>query len=265
MGLSQKSDPNRQSGRSQQPHRTMSISGPSTSAPRDVGSSSGAKISFQPTQSSGFVPRPIYQQKQASQAEMGYIQVDTSYSPHSHHQLHQDGHKAGVGGGRSNLYPAPESCMKKGVLSQLIDKVRSKDDRKKSTSSSSGGTQPVIPSASQLAARRALTMYDAQCQSLGLDSSTSAVSALALNSSLLHRGGRSSGVGASGGQEPSSGGPSSSSFSQSHNQRQESPRPSYQRAKSFVKSKSDDERSDSVASKLHYTSCAKNVSLSHLK
>jgi hypothetical protein len=145
-----------------------------------------------------------------------------------HHQLHPMGNVS-------------EAAMKKGVLSQLIDKVRSKDDRKKSSasgvsSSSSGGTipQPVIPplgpssSSSTMGmappGRRALTtMYDAQCQ-YGLESSTSAVSALALaNSNLGSRSGTT--------------------------QRHHDSRPVYTRAKSFVKSKSDDERPPSKLSK----------------
>ncbi|OXA58597.1 hypothetical protein Fcan01_07864 [Folsomia candida] len=228
LGPSQKSDPNRPFG-AQQPQRPTSSSMPTPSG----GLSTAKQQSFQPA---GFVPRPCYQQKQPTQAEMEYIQVDTSYSHPPHQQQQQQSHSSKIGGPppHPNLGASEASMMKsKGVLSQLIDKVRLKDDRKKSSasgvsSSSSGGTphpQPpaVPPSASALAARRALTMYDAQCQ-FGLDSS-SAVSALA--KSNLKRG-------------VQSGEPAASSTSFSH-QRHES-RPTYQRAKSFVKSKSDDER-----------------------
>jgi hypothetical protein len=190
----------------------MTSFGPMTST-----SSGALKQSFQAPPQPGFSPRPPNQQKQPTQAELEYIQVDTSYS-NSQSQMPR---KSQVNTGRAQLGRISEVSMKKGVLSQLIDKVRLKDDRKASgvSSSSSGGTipkPPVIPSVS--AARRALTMYDAQCQ-FGLDSSTSAVSALAVKSN------------------------------QKRVIREHESRPTTSRAqKSFVKSKSDDERPPSKLS-----------------
>ncbi|CAL8110482.1 unnamed protein product [Orchesella dallaii] len=166
------------------------------------------------------------------QVEMEYVQVDTSYQPHSHlleHQIATAGRMIPISIGNM-----PEASAKKGVLSQLIDKVRSKDERKKSSasgvsSSSSGGTIPQppqpshVPPATTVMGRRALSMYDGQCQYgtlTPMDSATSAVAALALANSSIRQG----------------------------EQRRES-RPIYSRAKSFVKSKSDDERPPSKLSK----------------
>lgn len=190
------------------------------------------------------MPVPLSRQQQ--QDNMEYVQIDTSYQPH-HHQ------HAGLVGRLMPLsmgVPA-EVSAKKGVLSQLIDKVRSKDERKKSTasgvsSSSSGGTipqqiqhqsqiqhhhhaPPPTAPATTVMGRRALSMYDAQqplsstCQYgtlTPMDSATSAVAALAL-----------------------------ATASNLNNTMQRESRPMYSRAKSFVKSKSDDERPPSKLSK----------------
>lgn len=157
-------------------------------------------------------------QQYSQQPDMEYVQIDTSYQPHAQ-QLAGRAMPVAMGG------MPMEMSAKKGVLSQLIDKVRSKDERKKSSasgvsSSSSGGTIPhpaqpsQVPPATAVMGRRALSMYDAQCQYgtlTPMDSTTSAVAALALANSSVRQGEVTS-------------------------QRRES-RPIYTRAKSFVKSK----------------------------
>jgi len=64
-------------------------------------------------------------------AETEYIQVDTSFPPPPPSSSHRP-------------LPLPHHVHKRGILNQLIDKVRSKDDRKKSTSSSVSGSS--VPS-----------------------------------------------------------------------------------------------------------------------
>ena len=180
-------------------------------------------------------------------SETEYIQVDTSYAGH-----HHPGHPMG---GLPQPPPPPHSHHhmggRRGILNQLMDKVRStKDDRKKSTSSTMSGMSGVLlpnpPShqhhhantatamsiaaassavaASNRAAARA-AMYDAQVQygNVGNFPDKSAVTALRRVGSQRQRmGGESSG-------------------SRDH--------PVYTRAKSFVKSKSDDERPPSKLSR----------------
>lgn len=174
--------------------------------------------------------------------ELEYVQVDSSYQPVHGQQL------------SGRLMPItmsgfPDQSAKKGVLSQLIDKVRSKDERKKSSasgvsSSSSGGTIPQqaqpshVPPATTVMSRRALSMYDAQCQYgtlTPMDASKSAVAALALTNPLNRHNVDSTTT-------------TTSTSGHVCSQRRES-RPVYSRAKSFVKSKSDDERPPSKLSK----------------
>ncbi|CAG7718773.1 unnamed protein product, partial [Allacma fusca] len=151
--------------------------------------------------------------------EMEYIQVDTSY---------QGGHRGSMPAQLQT--PHRQSKSKMGMLTQLIDKVRSgKDDRKKSSasgvsSSSSGGTIPHPPPP-PTGVPRPMIMKDSQFQYNGPYPDNSAVAALARSSTSLRRNGSS------------------------HGSRSESARPVYTRAKSFVKSKSDDERPPSKLSK----------------
>lgn len=185
-------------------------------------------------------------------SDMEYVQIDTSYQPAAHAQQQLANRLLPI---TMTGFPDHASA-KKGVLSQLIDKVRSKDDRKKSSasgvsSSSSGGTtipqqaQPSqVPPATTVMGRRALSMYDAQCQYgtlAPLDSATSAVAALALANSSV-----SSGIGNRQHREAAATEPTCSN---NHNSQRRESRPMYSRAKSFVKSKSDDERPPSKLSK----------------
>lgn len=185
--------------------------------------------------------------------EMEYVQVDTSYQPAAHAQQQLAGRLMPI---TMSGFP-DQASAKKGVLSQLIDKVRSKDERKKSSasgvsSSSSGGTNPQqtqpsqVPPATTVMGRRALSMYDAQCQYgtlTPMQGANSAVEALALANS-------SGGAGTCPKHRPQGEIVTTSTCGTNHHssQRRES-RPIYSRAKSFVKSKSDDERPPSKLSK----------------